>query len=54
MACKTDEGWVDPDDSEKADGQQRLFTFGCPSGYVTVSTNPLECDPDPVEPLSSP
>ena len=54
MACKTDQGWADPDELEKTDGQQRTCTFGCPSGYQTVTENPLQCAPSPIKPLSSP
>ena len=54
MSCKTDEGWADPDELEKTDRQQRTCTFGCPSGYQTVTADPLECAPNPIKPLSSP
>lgn len=53
-SCKVLEGWVDPDESEKSDGEQRTCTFGCPSGYITVNESPLECDPDLIFDLNVP
>ena len=54
MICRTEEGWVDPNESEKADGQQRTCTKGCPTGYITESEMPLSCTTNPDFPLSLP
>ena len=47
IRCKTDEGWADPNEALKGDGDPRICTLGCPTGYITISENPLECRENP-------